>query len=355
MTFDLPPVNREVRLAARPKGLPRAEDLEIVDVALGEPEPGQLLVRNREFLVFSSLRTLLGGGARNTPLPGLNPGDALFGPAVGEVVRGDPDGGGFKPGDLVAHFHGWRDYAVVAAGECTPVDPALPEPAVRLSSGSAGYGALTRIAEVREGDVVLVTGAAGGVGSLAGQVARLLGAAKVIGTTGSPWKAARLREELGYDEVLTAGSWRDGADRRAAYDDFAAKLAQAAPDGIDVLLDNVGGVQLAAAVDAARHGARFALVGSLSGQLAPDGTGGTAPAELDAYRLILKGVTLRGYLGTDYPDVEAEWTARFAQWLRDGDIRYPVTRFTGIESAPRALQEMVEGRQFGTVLVELAT
>jgi NADPH-dependent curcumin reductase CurA len=178
----------------------------------------------------------------------------------------------------------------------------------------------------------------------------------VIGTTGSPGKAGRLVAELGYDTVLTAGSWREGpgsGNSREAYRDFAGRLAEAAPDGIDVLLDTVGGPQLTAAVDAARHGARFALVGALSGQLAADGAGAAAPAEIDTFRLIVQGVSVRGYLGTDHPGVEAEWTARFAGWLRSGRIRLPLTRITGIDRAPRALRELIGGEHFGTVVVEL--
>ncbi|MFG2928410.1 MDR family NADP-dependent oxidoreductase [Streptomyces achromogenes] len=348
-------ISREVRLAALPAGLPTPADFALAEVPVGAPAPGEVLVRNRRFLVYGGLRTLLGGAAKDTPVPVLRPGDTLYGPAVGEVVLAPP-GSPLRPGDVVTHLLGWREYALVPEAECARVDPALPDPVAKLASGSAAYGALTRVARVREGDVVLVTGAAGGVGSLAGQIARLLGASRVIGTTGSPGKAGRLVAELGYDTVLTAGSWREGpgsGNSRAAYRDFAGRLAEAAPDGIDVLLDTVGGPQLTAAVDAARHGARFALVGALSGQLAADGAGAAAPAEIDTFRLIVQGVSVRGYLGTDHPGVEAEWTARFAGWLRSGRIRLPLTRITGIDRAPRALRELIGGEHFGTVVVEL--
>ncbi|WP_343234584.1 zinc-binding dehydrogenase [Streptomyces sp. ICC1] len=248
-----------------------------------------------------------------------------------------------RPGELVSHMLGWREYALVAAAGCTPLGDALPDPVAHLAQGSAPYGALTRLAAIRPGDSVLVTGAAGAVGTLAGQTARLLGAGRVIGTTGSPDKAERLVAELGYDAVVLRGAARP----------FAERLAGAAPGGIDVLLDTVGGEQLAAAVGAARQGARFAPVGALSGQLAAGRAGGSAPVEIDAFRLVVKGISLRGYSGADHPDVEEEWTGRFGAWLRAGDIRFPHVRIPGIDSAPRALQELVEGRHFGAVVVEL--
>ncbi|CAL9324321.1 zinc-binding dehydrogenase [Streptomyces sp. SudanB182_2057] len=348
-------ISREVRLAALPAGLPTPADFTLAEVPVGTPAAGQVLVRNRWFLVYGGLRTLLGGAAKDTPMPTPRPGDTLSGPAVGEVVLAPP-GSPLRPGDTVTHPLGWREYALVPEAECARTDPALPDPVAQLASGSAAYGALTRVAGVREGDVVLVTGAAGGVGSLAGQIARLLGASRVIGTTGSPGKAGRLVAELGYDAVLTAGSWREGrgsGNSREAYRAFAGQLAEAAPDGIDVLLDTVGGPQLTAAVDAARQGARFALVGALSGQLAAEGSGAAAPTGIDVYRLIVKGVTMRGYLDADHPGVRAEWTARFADWLRSGRIRLPLTRVSGIDRAPWALRELIEGKRFGTVVVEL--
>lgn len=342
VTPPLPRTAREVRLASVPSGLPAPENFALVEAPLAAPGAGQVLIRNRYFLVFPGLRTLIGGEVDGVPLPALSSGDALFGPAVGEVVAAG-DGSPLRPGDTVTHLQGWRDHAVVDAAHCTPAGDTLPDPVAHLAQGSSAYGALTRLARVRTGDTVLVTGAAGAVGTLAGPIARLLGAGRVIGTTRSPEKAGRLTTELGYDTVLLAGP-------RVS---FAAQLAEAAPEGIDVLLDTVGGEQLAAAVGAARQGARFALVGALDGQLSARRAGGSAPVEIDSFRIVVKGLSLRGYSGTDHPDVEEEWNGRFGTWLRSGEITFPHTRIPGIDRAPQALQELIEGRHFGAVVVEV--
>ncbi|MFE4632748.1 MDR family NADP-dependent oxidoreductase [Streptomyces sp. NPDC056773] len=345
-TAALPRTAREIRLAARPEGLPERAHFAVAEVPVPEPGPGQVLVRNRHFLVFPGLLTLIGAAVEGLPLPPLHAGDTLFGPAVGEVVAA-PAGSPLRPGALVSHLLGWREYALVDAAACTPLDDTLPDPVAYLAQGSAPYGALTRLAGIRPGDTVLVTGAAGAVGTLAGQTARLLGAGRVIGTTGSAEKAARLVAELGYDTVLLRGTGRP----------IAEQLAGAAPAGIDVLVDTVGGEQLAAALGAARQGARFALVGALSAQLAPGRAGGGAPVEpvgIDPFRLVVRGVSVRGYLGSEHPDVEEEWTGRFGAWLRSGAIRFPHVRIPGIDRAPQALRELTEGRHFGAVVVELA-
>jgi len=250
--------------------------------------------------------------------------------------------GPLAKGQLVLHLQGWREYATPAAAECRPLGDTLPDPVAHLAQGSAAYGALTRLTQVHAGDTVFVTGAAGAVGSLAGQIARLLGAARVIGSTGSPDKARRLRGELGYDATVLRGAGPiDG------------QLAEAAPDGIDVVLDTVGGEQLTAAVRAANRGARFALVGALDGQLSPDRAGGSAPAVLDTYRLLTRGITIAGYNGADHPEVESEWETRFGDWLRTGRIHFPRTPLRGIERAPEALPLLIAGRSFGAAVVEL--
>ncbi|MFF3363836.1 MDR family NADP-dependent oxidoreductase [Streptomyces misionensis] len=329
--------HRLVRLVRRPEGLPTPDDFTLAQAPVPRPDAGQVLVRNTHFLVFPGLRTLIGGETRDVPLPPLHPGDTLFGPAIGEVVDGP-----LEKGRLVLHLQGWREYATPAAGECRSLDGVLPDPVGHLAQGSAAYGALTRLAGVRKGDTVFVTGAAGGVGTMAGQIARLLGATRVIGSTGSPDKARRLERELGYDATVLRGAGPVGR-----------RLAQVAPDGIDVVLDTVGGEQLTAAVHAANHGARIALVGALDGQMSPEGAGGSAPAVLDTYRLLTRGITVAGYNGVDHPGVEAEWETRFGNWLRAGDIHFPYTTVPGMGHAPSALPELIAGRSFGASIVEL--
>ncbi|AUY48429.1 NADP-dependent oxidoreductase [Streptomyces sp. CB01881] len=339
--MPLPTTAREVRLRTAPDGLPTPAHFALVETPLAAPGGGEVLVRNRAFLVFPGLRTLIGGELGDLPLPRILPGHALFGPALGEVLAA-PAGGPLRPGDLVTHMQGWRDHAVGDAAGFTPVDGTLPDPVALLSPASAGYGGLTRSAGVRAGDVVLVTGAAGAVGTIAGQVARLLGASRVIGTTGSPAKAKRLTAELGFDAVLVRGAGPIGE-----------QLAGAAPDGIDVLLDTVGGEQLTAAVGAARPGARFALVGALAGQMAPDRRGGSSPAVVDTFRLLSQGVTVRGFRGQDHPGLEAEWRQRFGDWLRTGELTFPWTAVPGLNRAPEALPQLIEGRTFGATIVEV--
>jgi NADPH-dependent curcumin reductase CurA len=336
---ETPLVAREIRLAAIPDGLPDPADLAVAEAPVPVPGPGEVLVRNRFFTVFAGLRTLLGGGVPGAPLPGLRTGATLFGPAVGEVVAAS-ESGGPQAGDLVEHLLGWREYAVLPAADCRPVSDALPDPVACLAQGVTPYGALTRAAQVRPGDTVFISGGAGSVGSMTGQIARLLGAGRVIGSTGSPWKAEQMTASLGYDAAVVRG----GAP-------LADQLAKAAPDGIDVFIDNVGGEDLRAAVTAARPSARFVLVGALSGQLAARGSGTTAPVEIDTYQLILKQVTMTGYVAGGDSELRAQWADRFAGWLRSGAIQFPYTRIEGIDQAPQAFHDALAGRYLGTVVV----
>jgi NADPH-dependent curcumin reductase CurA len=329
---------REIRVAAVPAGLPEPADLAVAETPTPVPGPGEVLVRNQFFTVFAALRTLL-GGVQGAPLPGLRLGDTLFGPAVGQVVA-SPDGNGPLPGETVWHMLGWREYAVVPVAECRPVGDALPDPVGHLEPGLPAYGALTRAVRVRPGDTVFVSGGAGAVGSMAGQIARLLGAERVVGSTGSSWKAERMMTDLGYDAVVVRGAAS-----------AAEQLAEAAPGGIDVFFDNVGGEDLRAAIAVAKPSARFALVGALSGQLAQHGQGTAAPVEIDTYQLILKQITMAGYSPRGDRELRSEWTERFAGWLRAGTIAFPHIVVEGIEQAPQALHDLLAGRYFGTVVV----
>lgn len=246
---NIPATHREVRLASRPQGALESRHFTVAEVPVPEPGPGQLLVRNRLMGVAASLRTLMGEQA-GLPLPSFEVGGPLSAPAVGEVVTA-PEGGTPRPGDLVSHWAGFREYAVVDADAVQPVDlTVLPDPVAYLSQGPAAWIGVVRGAEVREGDTVFVSGAAGGLGTLAGQFARLRGAARVIGSTSSQRKADYLVGTLGYDAVVLRGA-----------EPIEEQLRKAAPDGIDAVVDNVGGEQLRAALALARPGARVGLIG----------------------------------------------------------------------------------------------
>lgn len=336
----LPATHREVRLAALPNGALATGHFEVVSAPMPRPGPGQVLVRNRLMSVAAVMRPLNLADHDGSGLSQLlnQVGDVMMGPAIGEVISAP--GTNLAPGTLLRHYAGWREYAVLEAAEALPLNTAvLADPAAYLSQGFPAWLGVVRGAEVRPGDTVFVTGAAGGVGSLAGQFARLHGAARVIGSTGSREKADRLIDELGYDAVVIRGAGP-----------IEEQLRAAAPDGIDALFDNVGGEQLQAALALARQGARFAIVGALAAQMSDDAMAQTGISTLT---LILRGITLRGITLLEHLDAVPEYAREFGRALREGTISYPYTRLTGIDQAPCALVELAEGRHFGAVLVEL--
>jgi NADPH-dependent curcumin reductase CurA len=339
-------VHREIRLKSRPKGLPGPEHFELAVVPLPDAAEGTVWVRNLYFLVSASLRQMISEGAEDVPgvpFPALRPGDALFGEAIGVVIEA-PAHSGLSAGDNVLHFQGWREYAAVPLDRCHRLGNAMPASLgylPYLGHGWTAYAALTRGVQIRPGDTVFVSSAAGAIGSMAGQIARLLGAGRVVGSTSSREKADRLMAELGYDAVVIRGGDLP----------FTLQLIDAAPGGIDIFLDNVGGESLQAAVAAARERARFVIVGALSGQLASTGTGRTAPVTLDSMQVLLKKINIAGYSADDHPDAREEWFARLPQWLRTGSLRLPYVMIDGLERATQALCDVTQGRHLGMVIV----
>jgi len=332
---------REVRLASHPEGTLQPTDLVVTETLLPEPGPNDVVVRNRWFRVSISTRMMASPDAQaveGIPFPALKVGDTLADGAIGEVISA-PSLSWFKPGDFVSHPLGWREYAVLDAGLCKPLEVRPAEPAAYLGHGWTAYAALTRGISVRKGDTVFVSSGAGAIGAMAGQIARRLGATRVVGSTGSQDKAEWMKADLGYDAVIL----RNGGP-------IADQLAVAAPDGIDVFVDMVGGEQLAAAVGAAREGARFVLLGALTAELNAQESSIRAPVELDSFQLILKDITLRGY-SADRDGAEAfdEWI----EWQWNTGLHLACSTFSGIESAPQALYEACKGSLKGVVIVEL--
>ncbi|WP_280236411.1 NADP-dependent oxidoreductase [Nocardia cyriacigeorgica] len=333
---DLPTTTREIRLAARPSGVPTAENFALVSTPIQELAEGQILVRNTWMSVDPYMRGRMDDKPSYIPPFALD--TALEGSALGEVIASRSD---IPVGATVTHFAGWREHAVIDAAQATQVDLGLAEPRHYLgalgTTGLTAYAALTDTAPVRPGDTVFVSAAAGAVGSVAGQIARVLGASRVIGSAGGPVKTELLTTEFGFDAAI---------DYRAG--DLAGQLAQAAPDGIDVYLDNVGGDHLRIAVEAMRPGGRIALVGAISGY-----NGDSAQRGPDLFLAATKELTLRGMLVNSYFPIFGEYIAKAAAWLAEGTVRTKETVYDGLDQAPAAFLGVLTGANSGKMLVRL--
>jgi NADPH-dependent curcumin reductase CurA len=238
-------INREWHLLSRPVGWPKPEDFALVEAEVPTPGDGQVLVRNKYLSVDPYMRGRM-SAAKSYVAP-FELGKVMQGGAVGEVVASNAEG--IAVGDHVLHFLGWREYAAVDAKGAVKVDPEAAPLSTYLGvlgmTGLTAYAGLLRTAAFKEGDVVFVSGAAGAVGSQVGQIAKLKGASRVIGSAGSDEKVKLLVEEYGFDAAF---NYKNGP--------VWEQLKEAAPDGIDVYLDNVGGEHLEAAIDALRVLAR---------------------------------------------------------------------------------------------------
>jgi NADPH-dependent curcumin reductase CurA len=330
--------NREVRLASRPHGWPTPENFALVETPAPEPRDGQVLVRNQYMSVDPAMR-----GRMNdvrSYMPPFEVGRAMDGGAVGEVVESRADG--VKPGDVVLHSKGWRDWVALDADRVRVVDAAAAPVTAYLGvlgmTGLTAYAGLTDIAALKPGETVFVSGAAGAVGSVAGQLAKLLGAGRVIGSAGSAEKVAWL-SELGFDAAF---NYKDGPVRE--------QLKEAAPDGIEVYFDNVGGDHLEAAIASFKLHGRAAICGMISQYNATEPT----PAPRNLALTIGKRLTLRGFLVLDHGDLFPEYVRRAAGWLREGRLRARETVVEGLEHAPDAFLGLLRGDNTGKMLVKIS-
>jgi len=327
---------REFHLAARPEGTPGPEHFRLVETQLADPGPGQLLVRNEVLSVDPYMRGRMNDVKSYVPPFQLDA--PLDGGAVGTVVASGEES--IPVGAHVLHAAGWRDYALIDAKHATVVDTALAPATAYLNAlgmiGLTAWGGLLIAAEFKAGDTVFVSGAAGAVGSLAGQIARLKGAARVVGSAGGEAKAKALVERFGYDAAI---------DYRAG--DLRGQLAAAAPDGIDVYFDNVGGEHLEAALGAARRHGRIALCGAIAQYNATSPTPGPRNLAL----AIGKRLTLRGFIVSDYFGRNKEFVEEMASWLAQGRVVALETVVHGLERTPEAFISLFSGANTGKLVV----
>ena len=331
--------SRQINLVARPNGAPVATDFELVEVDVAAPADGEVVVANR----FMSVDPYMRGRMNDVKsyVPPFQLGEVLAGGAVGEVIESNsPD---LSVGDFVVHGLGWREIAVVPAAQ---TQPATAVDGVPLSAnlgvlgmpGLTAYAGLLEVASFVEGDAVFVSGAAGAVGSVVGQIAKLKGASHVVGSAGSDEKVAFLTDELGFDAAF---NYKSGS--------VTKQLLGAAPDGIDVYFDNVGGDHLQAALHALRPFGRVALCGAISVYNNTE----PAPGPNNLTMAIGKQLNLRGFIVSAFDSMRAQFVAEVGGWLADGSLRNDETIVDGIEHAADAFIGLLAGANTGKMVVAI--
>ncbi|BFV59428.1 NADP-dependent oxidoreductase [Kitasatospora sp. CMC57] len=333
-----PTTGREWQLAARPSGWPQPSDFALVEAPVRQPGPGQILVRNEYLSVDPYMR-----GRMNdvkSYVPPFQLGQTMDGGAVGYVVASEAEG--FQVGDAVLHGFGWREYATVDVKHAVKVDAEIAPLSYYLGvlgmPGLTAYAGLLEVGSLQEGDTVFVSGAAGAVGSLVGQIAKLKGAKRVIGSAGSAQKVATLVDGYGFDAAF---NYKEGPVRE--------QLAAAAPDGIDVYFDNVGGDHLEAAIGALNVHGRAVLCGAIAQY--NDTTAPAGPRNLAL--AIGKRLRLQGLLVRDHAALQGQFVAEVAGWLAEDKLRYDETVVDGVENTVDAFIGMLGGANTGKMVVRL--
>jgi NADPH-dependent curcumin reductase CurA len=336
----VPVTTREWQLAARPHGEPTPENFRLVEREHPGPAEGQVVVRMLAMSVDPYMRGRMNAGKSYAPRWELD--EAMKGGAVGRVSQSRSPA--VPEGALVLADAAWRDVAVLDAAHVRvlPELPGIP-PSYHLGvlgmPGLTAWTGLFRLAAFREGDAVFVSGAAGAVGSLVGQFAQLFGASSVVGSAGTPEKVRWLTGELGF---TAAFDYHDGP--------VADQLAAAAPGGIDVYFDNVGGEHLEAAIDALRLHGRAALCGAISAYNAVE----PPPGPRNMFLIVGKRLSLRGFIVGDHADLRDEFVEKVSGLLGSGELVVRETVREGLENAVPAFLELLRGGNTGKMIVRLA-
>ncbi|WP_179535611.1 NADP-dependent oxidoreductase [Actinopolyspora biskrensis] len=334
---SVPATALEVRLASRPAGWPTTDNFEIAEAPVPEPGPGQILVRNKAMSVDPYMRGRM-SAAKSYVAP-FEIGKPLDGGAVGEVVSSNSDD--FSTGQQVLHALGWREYAAVDASQATTVADDLPSSAflgVLGMPGMTAYVGLMDKARFQQGDTVFVSGAAGAVGSLVGQLAKLNGAERVIGSAGSAEKVRLLTERFGFDAAF---NYKDAP--------VGEQLREAAPNGIDVYFDNVGGDHLEAAIGTMNDFGRIAACGAISQYNATE----AQPGPRNMFQFVTKRLSMQGFIVNDNGHLKREFFEHVAPLVREGRLIHEETFVDGLRNAPEAFLGVLRGDNTGKMIVNV--
>ena len=330
-------VNRVVTLASRPTGFPDESNFALVEQPVPEPGPGEVLAR----VLWTSVDPYQRGRmseARSYAKP-VQLGEVMTAQSLGEVVESnDPR---FEPGDLVVGQLGWQDFAAARAGSLRKLPRELDPPTLALhvigTTGFTAYFGLLDVCAPRPGDTVVVSGAAGAVGQIVGQIAKLMGC-RTVGIAGGPEKKADLLELYGYDVAVDYKN-----------EHVRASLKESCPEGVDVYFDNVGGEISAAVHGRLNVGARIAICGQISQYNAERPEPSFHPG-----MLIVLRAKMQGFLVSDYVHRFDEAARRLARWIAEGKLRWREDVTDGLEHAPRAFLGMLRGENRGKALVKVA-
>ncbi|MDH3579070.1 MAG: NADP-dependent oxidoreductase [Hyphomicrobiales bacterium] len=334
------PTNTQVLFKSHPEGLPSADNFEIVQAETPALEDGQFLAENIYLSLDPYMRMLMGGGWTYSG-PGMSPGDLMVGRILGRVI--ETRNADYRQGDHVVGRLGWQTHAI---SDGTDLDFKVePKEGVPLSAylgacgstGITGWAGVKMVGKAKAGETVLVSAAAGSVGSAAGQVAKALGA-RAVGIAGGADKCKLVREEFGFDACC---------DYKA--DDLAGQIAQACPDGVDVYFDNVGGPVLDAALANLNKRARVPVCGVLSAY----NDAGERYGVKNLHLVFDKSLSIQGFLLLDYRDKWAEARAQLEDMIVAGTLKYRETIAEGIDNAPEAFIGMLQGANLGKQLVKL--
>jgi len=334
-------INRRIVLASRPEGRPTAENFRLEQASIPSPGDGEVLLRLRYLSLDPYMRGRM-SAAKSYAAP-VAIGDVMEGGTVGEVV--ESRSAGFAPGDFVLSHSGWQDYAVGNASSLRKLDPKEAPVTTALGvlgmPGFTAYSGLLTIGQPKSGETVVVAAATGPVGSAVGQIARMKGA-RAVGIAGGADKCKALIDEFGFDAAI---------DHRSP--NFAKELADACPKGIDVYFENVGGKVFDAVFPLLNQFARVPVCGLIAQYNQSGPFDGPDRLPLVMRDILSKSLTIRGFIQRDFADQRPTFYHDMAKWIADGQVRYREDIVDGLENAPKAFISLLEGGNFGKLIVKL--